>query len=283
MNAPLLQLPRLPSPLPAYRRALTSLLRRRESADAPLPRRTIQVRGVAVPARQLEAYLEVCGLRPTPRLPITFPQVLAGRLHLHLLSDPDCPLPLLGLVHVANDIQQDQPIATEEMIDLRVRFGESREVNRGREFDLLTEAIVDGTTRWRAITTVLQITRRGERKGPPPPAEVTSARYLPLEAPADVGRRYARVSGDYNPIHLSTVSARLFGFPRAIAHGMWSLARCLALLQELRDHDPRRLTVRFKQPLLLPARAALRYWSQPELEFTLVGGGGAVHLHGCLR
>ena len=51
------------------------------------------------------------------------------------------------------------------------------------------------------------------------------------KAPADIGRQYAKVSGDYNPIHLSAVSAKLFGFPTAIAHGLWNKARTLAALE----------------------------------------------------
>ena len=46
--------------------------------------------------------------------------------------------------------------------------------------------------------------------------------------PGDLGRRYAAVSGDRNPIHLYALTAKAFGFPRQIAHGMWSKARCLA-------------------------------------------------------
>ena len=68
--------------------------------------------------------------------------------------------------------------------------------------------------------------------------------------PGDLGRRYAAVSGDRNPIHLHALSAKAFGFPRAIAHGMWTKARCLAAL---RLPDALTAEVRFKQPILLPS------------------------------
>ena len=49
--------------------------------------------------------------------------------------------------------------------------------------------------------------------------------------PADLGRRYAAVSGDHNPIHLYPLTAKAFGFPRQIAHGMWTKARCVAAME----------------------------------------------------
>ncbi|TMF44955.1 MAG: hypothetical protein E6I24_10230, partial [Chloroflexi bacterium] len=73
--------------------------------------------------------------------------------------------------------------------------------------------------------------------------------------PRNIGRRYAAVSGDVNPIHLNPLAARLFGFRRAIAHGMWLKARCLAAL-EGRLPDALTATVEFKSPLLLPSTVA---------------------------
>jgi hypothetical protein len=72
--------------------------------------------------------------------------------------------------------------------------------------------------------------------------------------PARVGADYAAVSGDRNPIHTSRLGARLFGFPRPIAHGMWTKARALAAL-EGRLPDAYAVDVTFKKALLLPARA----------------------------
>ena len=59
------------------------------------------------------------------------------------------------------------------------------------------------------------------------------------------------MSGDHNPIHLHALSAKALGFPRAIAHGMWTKARCLA---SLRLPDAFAVDVRFKKPILLPSK-----------------------------
>jgi hypothetical protein len=75
-----------------------------------------------------------------------------------------------------------------------------------------------------------------------------------------------------NPIHVSDVTARLFGFPRAIAHGMWSLARCAALLDV---RGPCRLEAHFKLPVLLPATVCLERRDGPAgVDFTLLDARG---------
>jgi len=69
----------------------------------------------------------------------------------------------------------------------------------------------------------------------------------------DLGRRYASVSGDRNPIHMHALTAKPLGFPAAIAHGMWTKARCLAALGP-RLPDSFTTEVAFRRPILLPGR-----------------------------
>ena len=73
--------------------------------------------------------------------------------------------------------------------------------------------------------------------------------------PGDLGRQYAAVSGDHNPIHLYPITAKALGFPRQIAHGMWTMARCVAALEN-RLPDAVRVDVAFKKPVLLPGSVA---------------------------
>ena len=76
--------------------------------------------------------------------------------------------------------------------------------------------------------------------------------------PEDLGRRYGSVSGDRNPIHLHQYTAKLFGFPRAIAHGMWTKARALAALESTLP-DAYTVDVSFRKPILLPGRVTFAH------------------------
>lgn len=208
---------------------------------------------VAPRRERLTAYARVCGFRLGDRLPATYPHVLAFPLQLALMSDPSFPFSPLGLVHIHNRITQHRPLAASERLALRVRCSGLAPHPRGTQFALLTEARVAGELVWEEVSTHLRRGRGGEGGAAP---AVPSSAALPMVAcwrlPGELGRRYAAVSGDWNPIHLHPLSARPFGFPRAIAHGMWTKARCLAAL-EGRLPDAFTIEVAFRRPLALPA------------------------------
>lgn len=290
MTAPLpriFELPALPPVLPAFVRAALSASRR-PVGPVVIPDWSARVPALKVDARQLADYRTLCGFQSSHAVPITYPQVLATPLYLYLMTQPGFPLPLMGLVHVRNAIEQRRALTPDETLDLRLRFAGSREVRTGLELDLVTEFLDPaGELLWRATMTVLRMKpRRDDAAKPAPAAPVPQlAHYRSLTAPADTGRAYARVSKDYNPIHLSALTAKPFGFPRAIAHGMWSAARALALLEEHLGATPQRFDVQFKRPLLLPGHAALRYAQErQQIDFSLLdAAGGRVHLAGTLR
>jgi acyl dehydratase len=241
------------STVETYGRAVLGLLPR--SRPDTLPDTELKLHRVAADRDHLAAYDQVCGFRLTDALPPTYPHVLAFPLALKLMSGSDFPFPVIGLVHVANRIEVRRPIDAGELLDLSVRAADLRPHERGRQLDVVAEATVEGEVVWRDVSTYLHKEKPpggggGDRDRPAPPGATAVWRI-----PARVGRDYARVSGDHNPIHTSRVGAKLFGFPRRIAHGMWSKARCLATLE---GRLPERYTVdvSFKRPVLLPATVA---------------------------
>jgi len=262
-------------------RAATTVLRRPRGVPE-FPRGAVRVRQVTADVGKLKAYREVCGLASAATLPLTYPHVRAESLHLWLLARPEFPLPLLGLVYLANRIEQAQPIAVDRALDYAVRLDAAQRTERGLEFELMTTASAGRVQLWEGVNTYLY---RMRREAPKPDNKAVSATLPRLEpqqslsVPGDTGRRYAAVSGDYNPIHLHPLSARLFGFPRAIARGMWSAARCLALLETAYATAPEKMRLRFRQPLLLPAQTELRSRKAGEgVEFLLVGKRDRLYL-----
>jgi acyl dehydratase len=274
---------------PLYRRAAIRALPRiglvpgsdRRPPVEVLPDVELVLRGVEVDRGWLADYDRVCGFRLTDRLPATFPHVLATPLAMRLMTGAGFPYPVVGLVHIANRITVTRPLDAAERLDLSVRAVDLRPHERGKQFDVVSVATVDGVEVWRDVSTYLRRGRAaaGSRPDsapvPPPPAAAT------WRVPARVGTDYARVSGDRNPIHTSRLGARLFGFPRPIAHGMWSKARCLAAL-EGRLPDAYTVEVAFKRPILLPGTVA--FSATPGERFALHDAkSGAPHLIGTMR
>lgn len=210
--------------------------------------------GMRVDPAQLADYAKVCGFTLRDALPATYLHVTAFPLHMALMVDGRFPFPAVGLVHLSNRIVVHRPARVSETLDLVVRTAPIEPHPKGRTFALISEAHVDGELVWDERSTML---RRGGGSDEPRqsvPAERDEVAGAPVtwSLPGDLGRRYGSVSGDRNPIHLHALSARLFGFPQAIAHGMWTKARALAALEPLPDAYT--VSVDFKKPILLPSR-----------------------------
>lgn len=223
-----------------------------------VPDLELELDEAAADAGDLSDYCRVCGFTLRDTMPATYPHILAFPVHMALMTDSSFPFGAVGLVHIANRIVQRRPVGIRERLALTVRATKLQPHPKGRTFTVITEARAGGEPVWDEEMTIL---RRGggtdggstERGPEPVPDDVTPAAEWRL--PGDLGRRYASVSGDRNPIHMHSLTARAFGFPRAIAHGMWTKARCVAAL-EPRLPDSFAVEVAFKRPILLPATAA---------------------------
>jgi hypothetical protein len=207
-------------------------------------------------ADMVDAYREVCGFPDRGHLPLSLPQVVAAPLHIALFTHRDVPLPAMGLVHVSSRIVQHRPIPTDAVMDVHCWIDGNRQARRGIEADLITEVAIDGERVWESVTTVLSMGGKGHGQKTPfeAPATPTLSRSTTWSLPTDLGRRYGRVAGDRNPIHLYPWTAKLFGFKRHIIHGMWLLARAVAELEDDLPSAAVQLDVRFKRPVFLPGR-----------------------------
>jgi acyl dehydratase len=219
-----------------------------------VPDTVLTLTDVAVDRDRLAAYDRLCGFDLSDTLPPTYPHMLAFGLHMALMTDGRFPLPAIGLVHIVNRIVIHRPTGAAERLSLRVWATGIEPHPRGRQFTIHTEARVGGELVWEEETTNLK--REGAPAQSGTPREKEAAAELAPTAtwrlPGDLGRRYGGVSGDVNPIHMHRLTARLFGFQSAIAHGMWTKARCLAALDpELPDAYT--VEVSFRRPILLPA------------------------------
>ncbi|MEI8081820.1 MAG: MaoC/PaaZ C-terminal domain-containing protein [Actinomycetes bacterium] len=226
--------------------------------------------GTALPEEVLErtltpnrddllAYDEVCGYALTDLLPLTYPHVLGFPLSMQIMTGRSFPLPVLGMVHVANTITVHQPVPTGAELTVRVHAEGPFAHKRGTEVDLVTQVLVGGELCWEESSTYLcKGSKLADHQGLverpridwPVPTDGAQAREVRVDG--DIGRRYASVSGDRNPIHTHSLGARAFGFKGVIAQGMWTLARSLAEAG-LPEEAPYRVAAAFWKPVFLPA------------------------------
>jgi acyl dehydratase len=236
------------------------------SAATELPEREVRRENIEVDLDHLAAYDRVCGFRLRDQLPPTYPHIVAFPLGMELMTDTSFPFPAMGIVHIANRIEVVHPMTSGEPFDLRVWTADLAKHEKGTQFQVHAEALVGDAPVWRSSSTYLHREGKGSRSKERTASEAheTSAIW---SVPDDIGRRYAAVSGDRNPIHMHPLSAKLFGMKTAIAHGMWTKAHALAALEgELPDAYT--VDVRFKLPLFLPSRVAFSTWLEgPDRHF----------------
>jgi hypothetical protein len=182
--------------------------------------------------------------------------MLAFGLHMGIMTDGSFPYPAIGTVHLRNSITQHRPITPSELLDVTATATNLRGHAKGTAFDLVTTVSSGDAVVWESTSTYLRV-GKGDRDSVPehPPLEVVPGNGVEWRLPGNLGRRYAAVSGDHNPIHLYPLTAKAFGFPRQIAHGMWSKARCVAAIAN-RLPDAVTVEVAFKKPILLPGTVA---------------------------
>jgi acyl dehydratase len=251
-----------------------------------IPDVRLELDGVVADPAAVAAYAKVCGFTLRDSLPPTYPHVLAFPLHMALMSEGSFPFGAIGLVHIANRITQYRRLGIDEELSLRVAATKIAKHPKGRSFDLVTEARVGRQIAWESTSTILS---RG--KGDPGAASGEAFPIVDEDVPAcaewtlpgDLGRRYAAVSGDRNPIHMHSLTAKPLGFPSAIAHGMWTKAKALGAL-DARLPDAFAVDVRFRRPILLPAKVEFATRDDgEEIVLTVRGRGknrGTRHLDG---
>jgi hypothetical protein len=255
---------------------------KRKITGSALPEHGLRCQ-VRVDPKAVAAYRKVCGFADSPMLPPTYPHILAFGLQMQLLTDKTFAFPLLGLIHLSNRIRVHRPLGGVSELTVGVYTCNLKPHAKGATFDVVTVVEDALGLLWEAESTMLcrGVKLAGETVDHGLSVHAPLSELTRWKAPADIGRRYARVSGDYNPIHLSAPTAKLFGFPQAIAHGLWNKARTLAAMGEQLPLANVDIEVEFKKPVRLPGEVILMTSGAGSSgEWVLNGAGAIEHMLG---
>lgn len=245
----------LPKIHTTYANVIKSLIPSRDSHAPQLPCLTYEVPNLVIDRSNLAKYRKVCGFVKDGRVPATYFAVLSQTLQMNMMAKPEFPFAMLGLIHLHNTVTQYRPIYDTEAVRLSVTLGNLQSHNKGQQFDFSTQVFVDEMLVWEGVSTYLS--RQKMPKSAKKPIKSSDTKF-PIKGNThkiiavdeDIGRRYAFVSGDFNLIHLHPLSAKAFGYPKAIAHGMWSKAKVLSCLKLPERY---RCEIHFKAPIFLPS------------------------------
>lgn len=232
-----------------------------------LPAQTLVRPNVVLDGAHIARYNAICGFTPAQGVPLIYPQMLTFPLVMAFIGSDACPWPALGTVHLANTIEQKKSLRAGDAVRVEMQTGTLFSHEKGQGFTLDLRILRDDEVVWSATQSLLRVGVK-EKSGAPYVSPITAdeplSQQATFSAASDLGRRYGAVSGDRNPIHLTALSAKLFGFRSAIAHGMWTKARALSCLLPAHQLDQASVAVDFKTPLFLPSRASLWTARKPD-------------------
>lgn len=263
----------LPSMVPAYARVLLSKKPYASPTQAGVEPIELEVRRIVLSPAHLQRYRDVCSVADEATLPPAYLHVVAMPVHMQLFIAEEFPVKVLGLIHLRNTIRVLRTVDLKEPLRLLVRFDTMRLTDYGQEYDFTTRYEQDGEVVWEEVSTMFARGNAAPKEGSKRPTIERSMHpesgvaMETLEVGDNTGWRYARVSGDFNPIHLTARTAQMFGFKQAVAHGMWSLGRCLAAASAQLPAEKIQIDTQFKLPVYIPSQALARTWSN--------GDGGA--------
>lgn len=253
---PLPQMPAAPLPSAGAGLLLRALFKRGTGVEtgAPVP---ATVFSCSAPGPDALAHYNAClGFAPGAR-PVSAHYLLVQRAHLATMLARDFPFRLLGMVHVENSIVEHAPLAPGTLLRLETSVQVASPTRSGARFCTLETLARNGAGPvFGCVSKYLAVAgRSGAVRAEPAPLPALPEFGAWQLAHGD-GRRYARVSGDWNPIHLARPAARLFGLRAPIIHGMHSVGRALALLEA---HGGRVVSVevRFRSTVPLGARVRM--------------------------
>lgn len=252
-----IQLESFSSPASLYARIATTLLKKGKGS---LPDITIHLQKASLQPGDLKKYNKVCGFDHTLIVPATFLHAYIFPLHTQLLSQPEVPFPLPGLIHFANSIKQHRPLYVGEDFSVTCKFGNLIAHDKGQAFEIISYISVSGKRIWEDTSIYLFKGKEGigsvlEWEQPILAENCIKESWSLYQ---NLGIEYAMASGDFNPIHLHPLTAKVFGFERHIIHGMWSAGKILSLLEK-RIGQAFEYTVLFKTPIYLPASVIFRH------------------------
>jgi MaoC like domain len=242
---------------------IISVRRKGLESGGMIPNLVGELLGFNIDKEHLNRYSEICGLEKNSKMPILYPHVIASSIYMNMLTHKLFPFGLVGSLHLRNHIIQHRQINIDGTFDIKVEVIEQRVVKQGMEFDFTISILIDKERVWESISTWLTRGKFGKEYENSPNAEILKTEpeakhFADLYIPKNIGKKFAKITLDYNPIHISRILASLFGLKRDVAHAMWASGNALGKLSDVIYDKPTRIDLAFKGPLFLDSKSNVK-------------------------
>ena len=207
-------------------------------------------------------------------LPVTFLYTLAQRAQSYLMLKKEFTIQIPGMIHVSNEIEQYDGIASNKPFDIDVRCEVPKkegslhpkfEVEYYQDGELVAKCLSNYLAKRRSLPKFGQKKKRRE-----PPHQIEAKKTDLWTIHKSVGKLYGEIAGDKNPIHTSRIFARLAGFKRPIVQGWYLVCRATYQIEKEQGVTTNSVTVNFHKPIFVDSNVHFRYNSS---EFRISDNG----------
>ena len=274
-----MSLAKQPSILPLYMACLLKSAQGKTQSEV-IEDLTLKFNGCDIDQKKLKKFNRFFGFSHDAQVvPTTFIHLLVFRPQLKFLLNKALPFPVMGLVHLFNDIISHESVSIDDKLDITISVKEFSEKKKGKELTIHTQVHSKGRLVWESFSGFLYPNKQKRKTSIKSPTNLPNKTHSSSwELASNLGRQFALLSGDANPIHTYKLAAKIFGFKQAIAHGMCMALKCGSEISHIRaDNAPiKRLYVEFKKPVFLPNTVSFNYETEDQdaVDFDVISQDG---------
>ena len=209
---------------------------------------------VTIDVDNLEAYKEYFNFKS--QLPVTYIYIVAQRALLHLMLHKEFTIAVPGIVHISNEVQLTAQFNIDEKIEIKASIHVP--VKEGSLFPKAEIIFYQkGVEVARNISNYIA-KRKSPKKSSKRKENVSTFGLDSFREEwvieKSIGKSYAQLSQDKNPIHTSKLFAKMIGFKRPIAHGWYSVNRVVSVAEKENNCTFKSIRVAFNKPIYLPSK-----------------------------
>jgi hypothetical protein len=253
--------------------------------QAPLVPITARRDGIIPNPEHLHKFGRICGFETSGRFPLVYPLTFIYPMVQVMLARREMPLLLSRMLNTRMRVIQQRHMDLNERMDASCQLAGHRMLEKGVEVDVYCTIAISAQVVWECMITFYYRGRFGtadpvrqafipcrnchfhgdtsvwitDEQSPAaldaiPDAPEIARWYLPSGS----GLAFARLSGDFNPLHYWTGYAKILGFERASAQPLLVLAKTLSRLEAKHPTEQFILDIAFKGPVYYKSNVILK-------------------------
>ena len=210
--------------------------------------------------------------------PISYWYLPIQKIHIYHMLKKNFPFKLPGIVHVDNSIERLAEIDVNKALSYHTQLNIEKRERSGYLLNCQVDIYQEDERKLICHSSYLKRIKHSGKRSKKIEPDLISHHYKDeWHFPKNLGRQYAAVSGDYNPIHIYPLLAKLFGFKTTIAHGWLTASRCLSCIENQLTENINTFYIDFKKPVYLNTKPV---FLMNDKRFQVIGEDGKVLTEG---